>query len=284
MAPRVDLPELLETDAVGLRIRAAAKVDSLEQPLGERTVAAFREQRLPGDQLDARLMVGGGVAVASDSHVSGGDPAHGAMIVVEHVGGGEFRQLPALAIDARVLLFAAMLAVGTALLFGLVPAMHAARAGISARLHATPRMATPAGRRVKQGLVVAELALATVLLIIAGLLLRSLVALLDVERLEHLRASHIQPWRDSDNDARLDGENGLLLTPTIDHLFDRGFISFEDTGRLIVSPVADRISLRKMGVETETGVNVGPFSSGQRAFLQFHRNAVLLQAQRRATR
>jgi transposase len=54
----------------------------------------------------------------------------------------------------------------------------------------------------------------------------------------HLRASHIRPWRDSDNEARLDGENGLLLTPTIDHLFDRGFISFEDDGRLLISPVA----------------------------------------------
>ncbi len=50
-----------------------------------------------------------------------------------------------------------------------------------------------------------------------------------VERFEHLRASHIRPWRNSDNEQRLDGENGLLLTPTIDHLFDRGFISFEDS-------------------------------------------------------
>jgi putative restriction endonuclease len=100
----------------------------------------------------------------------------------------------------------------------------------------------------------------------------------------HLIASHSKPWRDSTNEERLNGENGLLLTPTIDRLFDRGFISFEDNGRLIVSPVADRVSLRKMGVETNTAVNVGPFSSGQRAFLQFHRNAVLLQAQRRATR
>jgi putative restriction endonuclease len=38
---------------------------------------------------------------------------------------------------------------------------------------------------------------------------------------EHLRASHCKPWRDSNNDERLDGENGLLLTPSIDHLFDR---------------------------------------------------------------
>jgi hypothetical protein len=39
------------------------------------------------------------------------------------------------------------------------------------------------------------------------------------------------------------GENGLLLTPSIDHLFDRGFIGFEDNGRLIISPVAHRPSL-----------------------------------------
>jgi hypothetical protein len=37
----------------------------------------------------------------------------------------------------------------------------------------------------------------------------------------HLRASHCKPWRDSNNDERLNGENGLLLTPNIDHLFDR---------------------------------------------------------------
>jgi hypothetical protein len=39
-----------------------------------------------------------------------------------------------------------------------------------------------------------------------------------VERREHLIASHIKPWRRSDNSQRLDGENGLLLTPTVDHV------------------------------------------------------------------
>jgi hypothetical protein len=100
-----------------------------------------------------------------------------------------------------------------------------------------------------------------------------------VDRLEHLRASHCKPWRDSSNEERLNGENGLLLTPSIDHLFDRGFISFEDDGRLIVSPVAHAESLQKMGVETRSPVNVGTFSEGQRRFLDYHRNAVLLQAQ-----
>jgi len=97
-----------------------------------------------------------------------------------------------------------------------------------------------------------------------------------VENEAHLIASHCKPWRDSNNAERLDGENGLLLTPSIDHLFDRGFIGFEDSGRLIISPVADRASLNRMGVETRELVNVGHFSSGQRRYLDFHRNNVLL--------
>jgi hypothetical protein len=99
-----------------------------------------------------------------------------------------------------------------------------------------------------------------------------------VERMEHLIASHVQPWRDSSNEQRLDGENGLLLTPTVDHLFDKGFISFEDTGRLIVSPVADQRSLTRMGIDTRNSVNVGAFSEGQRRYLDFHRENVLRMA------
>lgn len=94
----------------------------------------------------------------------------------------------------------------------------------------------------------------------------------------HLVASHCKPWRDATNEERLDGENGLLLTPTIDHLFDRGFISFENSGQLIVSPRAHGPSLRQMGIDTTQEMNVGTFSSGQRKFLDFHRSAVLLKS------
>jgi putative restriction endonuclease len=102
-----------------------------------------------------------------------------------------------------------------------------------------------------------------------------------VENRTHLIASHCKPWRDVTNEERLNGENGLLLTPSIDHLFDRGFIGFEDGGRLMISPVAHRPSLQRMGINTKEVVNVGGFTSGQKQFLDFHRNAVLLQAIRK---
>ena len=101
-----------------------------------------------------------------------------------------------------------------------------------------------------------------------------------VENVAHLVGSHIKPWRDSNNDERLDGANGLLLTPSIDHLFDRGFISFRDNGDLLVSPVAERLSLQRMGVATEGGVNVGRFSPAQARYLEFHRDDVFLKATR----
>jgi Transposase zinc-binding domain/Putative transposase/HNH endonuclease len=99
-----------------------------------------------------------------------------------------------------------------------------------------------------------------------------------VENPVHLVASHCKPWRDATNEERLDGENGLLLTPSIDHLFDRGFIGFEDNGRLIISPVAHHPSLQRMGIDTTGAVNVGAFTSGQKQFLDFHRNDVLLKS------
>ncbi len=97
----------------------------------------------------------------------------------------------------------------------------------------------------------------------------------------HLVASHCKPWRDATNVERLDGENGLLLTPSIDHLFDRGFIGFENDGRLIVSPVAHQPSLLRMGIRMGEPVNVGAFTSGQKQYLEFHRDAVLLRAARK---
>lgn len=99
-----------------------------------------------------------------------------------------------------------------------------------------------------------------------------------VDRPEHLRASHCKPWRDSSHAERLDPHNGLLLTPSIDHLFDRGFISFEQNGRLLLSPVAHQESLAKMGVPLDPAANVGRFTADQARYLEHHRDAVFLRS------
>ena len=97
----------------------------------------------------------------------------------------------------------------------------------------------------------------------------------------HLRASHAKPWRDCiSNDERLDGENGLLLTPSIDHLFDRGFITFEDSGVLVISPVAHLPSLNRMGVPVQELLNVGDFTAGQKQYLEYHRTSVFLESRK----
>ncbi|MDY0110664.1 MAG: HNH endonuclease [Candidatus Krumholzibacteria bacterium] len=101
-----------------------------------------------------------------------------------------------------------------------------------------------------------------------------------VDRPEHRVASHIRPWRHSDNDARLDPENGLMLTPNVDHLFDRGFITFSGDGRLHFSPAVDPTSLVRMGMDPQRRVDVGVFSSGQKRYLEFHREQVFLDTRR----
>jgi putative restriction endonuclease len=95
-----------------------------------------------------------------------------------------------------------------------------------------------------------------------------------VDRPEHLVASHIRLWRRSDNPQRLDPENGLMLTPNVDHLFDRGFLSFENGGKLIYSPAVDRESLLRTGFDPDDALNVRAFSSGQKRYLDFHRDAI----------
>lgn len=95
-----------------------------------------------------------------------------------------------------------------------------------------------------------------------------------VDRLEHLVASHSKPWRHCESThERLDGHNGLLLTPSVDHLFDNGFISFEKNGKLLISPVVHRDSARRMGLE-DSITNVGAFSSEQEVYLQYHREQI----------
>lgn len=92
-----------------------------------------------------------------------------------------------------------------------------------------------------------------------------------------LRASHIKPWRACVSSAeRLDGHNGLLLSPHIDHLFDRGYVSFQDNGQMLLSPQIDAGEIARLGVPTAPPPQVGAFTLQQAAYLSFHRANVFL--------
>ena len=60
-------------------------------------------------------------------------------------------------------------------------------------------------------------------------------------RFDLLIASHIKPWKEADNNQRLDVFNGLLLLPNYDKLFDKGYISFDDNGYIIFSRFIDNV-------------------------------------------
>lgn len=73
------------------------------------------------------------------------------------------------------------------------------------------------------------------------------------EKLELLRASHIVPWATARTSERIDPYNGLPLAANYDIAFDRHFISFDETGRILKSPRIEWRELSKLGViETAT--------------------------------
>ncbi len=87
-----------------------------------------------------------------------------------------------------------------------------------------------------------------------------------------LRASHIKPWRDSSNLERLDPMNGLLLQPTLDHLFDLGFITFDEAGTVIFSPELSQEDVEKLKLAGSFKLRKTP--NRLKSYMQHHRNHV----------
>jgi putative restriction endonuclease len=91
----------------------------------------------------------------------------------------------------------------------------------------------------------------------------------------HLWARHIKPWSECDDAEKLDGANGLLMSPHIAHLFERGYISFSDDGDLLVSQEMNPVVLGNWHIQLP--LNVGEFRPEQCYFLEYHRREVFQQ-------
>ena len=88
-----------------------------------------------------------------------------------------------------------------------------------------------------------------------------------------LRASHAKPWKDATDSERLDPANGLPLVPNLDLLFDGGWISFSDTGTILLSPSLDPAQAALLAVTPSLRLRL-PLSPAQQSYLAYHRTHV----------
>jgi predicted restriction endonuclease len=93
-------------------------------------------------------------------------------------------------------------------------------------------------------------------------------------KLEVLIASHIMPWKDATDDERLDVDNGLLLSPTYDALFDRHLISFEKNGSIILSDKIELDAFKKIGITGKERLRL-ELNDGVKNYLDHHHGMML---------
>ena len=89
-----------------------------------------------------------------------------------------------------------------------------------------------------------------------------------------LIASHIKPWKEADNQQRLDVFNGLLLLPNYDKLFDKGYISFDDDGYIIYSRYIDGIDRKLLNMDRK--LHLIKIEDAHKPYLKYHRDNCLM--------
>ena len=91
-----------------------------------------------------------------------------------------------------------------------------------------------------------------------------------------LVASHIKPWAVSNNEERLSEENGLLLSPTYDKLFDYGLITFSNQGNMIISSQLSNEDKSKLHLSTDIEYDL-KMSSKMMEHLDYHRDIIFVR-------
>lgn len=89
-----------------------------------------------------------------------------------------------------------------------------------------------------------------------------------------LIASHIKPWAVSDSIERIDPNNGFILSPLYDKLFDRGYITFSDDKRVSISNWLSRQVKERIGIKENQMFQFLPMNDRRAKYLEYHRNTV----------
>lgn len=97
-----------------------------------------------------------------------------------------------------------------------------------------------------------------------------------------LRASHAKPWASCSNATdRLSKHNGFLLTANLDALFDKGLITFSDSGDI---QIAERISIdqqKSLGINPDMHIREGMLSEKHLEYLHYHQKRIWVDAKKK---
>lgn len=95
-----------------------------------------------------------------------------------------------------------------------------------------------------------------------------------VNHIPLLVASHIKPWAKSDSYEKLDTENGLLLCPNHDKLFDSGLISFDSNGNIMISSQLDNHNQLFLNIRNSYKINI---TNDNAEYFKYHRNNIFIK-------
>lgn len=88
-----------------------------------------------------------------------------------------------------------------------------------------------------------------------------------------LIASHIKPWSLSEPKERMDVENGFLMCPNHDKLFDKGWISFDESGKIMISKSLSEEVKKAMNVDDNMSIHL---TDGNKEYLVCHRQEIFI--------
>ena len=152
-----------------------ARATTRQREIGLRAALGAGRTRIMGQLVTESAVLailGGGLGVLL---------AWWATPLVRSLGPDDVARLAEARVDGQVLTVAALVSVLSVLVFGLVPAMYATRGKLSDALREGASAVSGSGRRLRDGLVVGQFTLAVIVLLGAGLMLRSFARLQTVD-------------------------------------------------------------------------------------------------------